>query len=210
MTSSNMEENDKQFSGDELDEPRINENDSIKERKDEPELELDEIDESSLPPIQEEENSEDIGQKHKRNNMISPLIALGLCLLIGIGCYYLREKIFDILHEEKTTQTHGLTIPEDQLLAFHSFVIPLKEKRGLTYISLSISFNVPNKELRQEIIEKKKQLRGIIYDILHEEINRREEIPSLKKIKGFLTKIVNRVLSAGKVNEVYITKFLAV
>ena len=114
------------------------------------------------------------------------------------------------LQEKETIQLHELKIPEDQLLLFHSFVIPLKEKRGLTYISLSISFNVPNKELRQEIIKRKDQIRGIIYDVLREEINRIEEIPPLEKIKGFLTRRVNMALSAGKVNEVYITKFLAV
>jgi len=129
---------------------------------------------------------------------------------MGVGYFYMKEKAFDIPQEEETTQLHGLKIPEDQLLLFHSFVIPLKEKKGLTYMSLSISFNVPNKELRREIIAKTEQLRGIMYDILREEINKTEEIPPLEKIKGFLTRRVNMALSAGKVNEIYITKFLAV
>ena len=228
MTSLNNEKNDKQYSGneldepkadesdsiqeenisgDELDEPKADESDSIQEKKNGSELVLDEL---NLPPITVEGDSEDVGKDHRENKRITLFIALGLCLLIGIGYLYLKEKVFDILQEKETTQLHGLKKPEDQLLLFHSFVIPLKEKKDLTYISLSISFNVPNKELRQEIIEKKELLRGIMYDILREEINRIEEIPPLEKIKCFLTKRVNMALSAGKVNEVYITKFLAV
>jgi len=186
-----MQKNDDQFSGDELDESSKS---------------IDKENES----IPEEGNSKGIWAKHRGKKKVSLCIALGLCLLIGIGYLYLKEKEFDIPQEEKTSQSHILKIPKDQLLLFPSFVIPLKERKRFTYISLSISLNVPNKELRQEIIAKKEQLRGIMYDILREEINRIEEIPPLEKIKEFLTRRVNMALSAGKVNEVYITKFLAV
>ncbi|GAG19995.1 unnamed protein product, partial [marine sediment metagenome] len=98
----------------------------------------------------------------------------------------------------------------DQLLIFHSFVIPLKENREFTYISLSISFSVPNIELKREMIEKKGRLRGIIYDMLREEMNKVKEIPPLEKLKESITRGVNAALSAGKVNKVYITNFLAV
>ena len=186
-----MQENDEQFSGDELDESSKS---------------IDEENES----IPEEENSKGTWAKHRGKKRVSLCIALGLCLLIGIGYLCLKQKVFDILQEEETTRLHRLKIPKDQLLLFHSFVIPLKEKKGFTYISLSISFNVPNKELKREIIAKKEQLRGSMYDILRKEINRIEEIPPLEKIKGFLSKRVNMALSGGKVNEIYITKFLAV
>jgi len=186
-----MQENDEQFSDDELDE-------------------LSKSDSEESESISEEGNSKGIWAKHRGKKRVSLCIALGLCLLIGIGYFYLKEKAFDIPQEEETTQLHGLKIPKDQLLLFPSFVIPLKEKKGFTYMSLSISFNVPNKELRQEIIAKKEQLRGIMYDMLREEINKTKEIPPLEKIKGFLTRRVNMALSAGKVNEIYITNFLAV
>jgi len=171
--------------------------------------ELDELVDEGTESILEEGNSKGIWAKHRGKKGVSLFIALGLCLLIGIGYFYLKEKAYDIQQEEETTQLHRLKIPEDQLLLFHSFVIPLK-KKGFTYIYLSISFNVPNKELREEIIAKKEQLRGVIYDILREEINKTEEMPPLEKIKSFLTRRVNMALSVGKVNEIYITKFLAV
>jgi len=230
-----MQKNDNQFSGNELDESSKSIDEEAESIPEEGEVSGNELDESidegaeSIPEegevsgneldesidkenesIPEGENSKGIWAKYRGKKRLSLFIALGLCLLIGIGYLYLKEKVFDILQKEETTQLNGLKIPEDQLLLFHSFVIPLKEKKGLTYISLSISFNVPNKELRREIIAKKEQLRGSMYDILRKEINRIEEIPPLEKIKGFLSKRVNMALSAGKVNEIYITKFLAV
>ena len=233
-----MLKNDDQFSGDELDESSKSdseESESISEEEQPSGRESDEsgdteatsisedgkvsgneLDESSMSEdvetesISVEGNPKGIWAKYREKKRLSLFIALGLCLVIGVGYFYMKEKAFDIPQEEETIQLHGLKIPEDQLLLFHSFVIPLKEKRGLTYMSLSISFNVPNKELRREIIANKEQLRGIMYDILREEINKTEEIPPLEKIKRFLTRRVNMALSAGKVNEVYITKFLAV
>jgi len=230
-----MQENDEQFSGNELDNLRDEEAESISEGgkvsgneldessmsedvetesiSEEKQLSKDELGESGNEEgesVSVEGNSKGIWAKYRGKKRLLLSIALGLCLLIGIGYFYLKGKAFDIPKEEETTQLHRLKIPKDQLLLFHSFVIPLKEKKGLTYISLSISFNVPNKELRREIIAKKEQLRGIMYDILREEINKTEEIPPLEKIKGFLTRRVNMALSGGKVNEIYITKFLAV
>jgi len=193
MISSNSEENDKQFSGlelDELDVPGGEESESIPK----------------------EEDSKSTGGKYRERERLLLCIAIGLCLLIGIGYLYLRWKKSNMPFnlKEETPQSNRLAIPEDQLLIFPSFVIPFKENKRFTYISLSISFNVPNKELKREMIEKKNQLRGIIYDILREEIHKAEEIPSLEKLKKFIIRGLNMTLSAGNVNEVYITKFLAV
>ena len=132
--------------------------------------------------------------------------------MTGIGYLYLKGRVSDIRvdKEEKIPQFDRPGIPKDQLLIFPSFVIPLKENKKFTYISLSIYFNLPNKEIMGEMIEKKGELRGIIYDILREEINKTEEVPSMPELKGFIVRGVNAALSAGKVNEIYITKYLAV
>jgi len=193
MISSNSEENDKQFSGlelDQLDVPGGEESESIPE----------------------EEDSKSTGGKYREKKRLLLCIAIGLCLLIGIGYLYLRFKKSNMPFnlKEETPQSNRLAIPEDQLLIFPSFVIPFKENKRFTYISLSISFNVPNKELKREMIEKKGQLRGIIYDMLREEIHKAEEIPSLEKLKKCIIRGLNMTLSAGNVKEVYITKFLAV
>ena len=213
-----------QISGDELDEPGGEESESIPEEKRFSGLELDELD---VPPIPEEEDSKSIERKFGEKKKLSLCvaiglcrdkqrlllcIAIGLCLLIGIGYLYLKWKKSNTPFNQKegTSLFDKLAIPKDQLLIFNSFIIPFKENKQFTYISLSISFYLPNKELRREMIEKKGQLRGIIYDILREEINKAKEIPPLKELKKFVIRGLNTALSTGKASEVYITKFLLV
>lgn len=230
MISSDSEENDERFSGSELeepaneegesvrvsvvelDEPADEESESVPEEEKLPEGELDEPGDEERELIPEEEKSKGIWGKYREKPRLSLFIAIGLCLLMGIGYLYLKGKIFNIIVDQKgkIPELDRLAIPKDQLLIFPSFVIPFRENKRFSYISLSIYFNLPNKELMREMIEKKGELRGIIYDILRQEINKLKEVPSLEELKGFIIRGVNTALSAGKVNEVYITKFLAV
>jgi flagellar basal body-associated protein FliL len=212
MISSDSEENDERFSGSELDEPANEESESVPEEEKLPEGELDEPADEERELIPEEEKSKGIWGKYREKPRSSLFIAIGLCLLMGIGYLYLKGKIFNIIVDQKgkIPELDRLAIPKDQLLIFPSFVIPFRENKRFSYISLSIYFNLPNKELMREMIEKKGELRGIIYDILRMEINKLKEVPSLEELKGFIIREVNTALSAGKVNEVYITKFLAV
>jgi flagellar basal body-associated protein FliL len=230
MISSDSEENDERFSGSELeepaneegesvrvsvvelDEPADEESESVPEEEKLPEGELDEPGDEERELIPEEEKSKGIWGKYREKPRSSLFIAIGLCLLMGIGYLYLKGKIFNIIVDQKgkIPELDRLAIPKDQLLIFPSFVIPFRENKRFSYISLSIYFNLPNKELMREMIEKKGELRGIIYDILRQEINKLKEVPSLEELKGFIIRGVNTALSAGKVNEVYITKFLAV
>ena len=196
----------------ESDEPADEERESIPEEEKVPEGESDEPADEERESIPEEEKSKGIWGKYGGKARLSLSIAIGLSLLMGIGYLYLKGKIFNITVDQKREipQFNRLAVPKDQLLIFPSFVIPFKENKRFTYISLSIYFNLPNKELMREMIEEKSELRGIIYDILRQEINKLKEVPSLEELKGFIIRGVNTALSAGKVNEVYITKFLAV
>ena len=202
---------DDQFSGTELDELGDEKGESNQ-------VSGNELREEEGESIPEGEDPKSIRGKLREKKRLLLCIGIGLCLLIGTGYLYLKNKKYEIVFyqkevnqkKEEAPQFNRLPIPKDQLLIFHSFVVPFKESKRFTYISLSIYFNVPNKELRREMIEKKDLLRGIIYDILREEINKIKEIPSLEKLKEFTIRGVNMGLSAGKVNEVYITKFLAV
>ena len=79
-----------------------------------------------------------------------------------------------------------------------------------SYISLSIAFKLPNKELRGEMIREKYRLRGIIYDMLTEEVNGLKEVPRIEKIKECIIRAINGAVSMGKINDAYITDLLAV
>ncbi len=184
LLNSNSKENDQQLSGLELDELDVS---SILE---------DELDVSSIP---EEENSKGIERKNIGKKRVALFFVLGLSLLAGMG--YLYIKVFWV---------NRLQVENNKLLVFDSFVIPVKENKKYTYVSFSISFKLPNKKLEREMIEKKDQLRGIIYDVLIEEINRVKDFPSLERLNKFIIREVNGTLSAGKIIEASVKDFLAV
>jgi len=107
-------------------------------------------------------------------------------------------------------QLKWFPIKNYQSIKFEPFIIPFKKHGKFTYISLSISFELPNKELMDEMIEKNNWIRGIIYNILSNNIYVLENVSSLTKLKKFIINSVNQVLTAGKVNKAIITDFSTV
>jgi flagellar basal body-associated protein FliL len=130
----------------------------------------------------------------------------GICLLVG-GSYY----IFQHKNLEKiSSQSNIFPIPHDKSIIFESFILPIQNKQGYTYISLNLLLELSNIELKGEIVEKKEQLRGIIYDILEQEIHRVEDADALEKLKTLIIKRANTVLTSGEVREAFITNFMLV
>lgn len=107
-------------------------------------------------------------------------------------------------------QLKWFPIQNSKTIKFEPFIIPFKEPGKYTYISLSISFELSNKELMDEMIEKNNWIRGIIYNILSENIYVLENISSLMKLKMFIIDGVNNILTAGKVDKAIITDFSTV
>ena len=101
-------------------------------------------------------------------------------------------------------------IQNSKSIKFGPFIIPFKEHGKFTYISLSISFELPNKELMGEMLEKSNWIRGIIYNILCENIYVLENVSSLMRLKKFIINNVNDILTSGKVNEAIISDFSTV
>jgi flagellar basal body-associated protein FliL len=212
------EEKSQQSSGDELGESGDEGSESIKDEEKSQQSSGDELGEpgdEGSESIPDEKKAKDIWGKFRGKKRLSLFIAIGLSLLTGIiSLFYLKdEKSKTAFHQGKGPfrfKINSVVIPKDQELVFQPFVIPLKKHKDFTYMSLSISFNLPNKELREELIEKKDQVRGTIYNILREEINKTNKVPPLEKIKVFIVRAVNMTLSTGKINEVYITHILSV
>ena len=200
-----------QESPEELVEERISE-----EKPEEPE-------ESEKPDVAREEKTEPVPQeetlrprerRQKGGRRIVASVAIGVIALIGIGAGYLYLK------QEKTAvppnqgrgpgQTVSVSIPHEEVLVLEPFVIPAEGNKNFTYVFLSISMKLPNKEIKREVTEKKRPLRGIIYDTLAREIANTKEVPPLETLKEFIIRGVNGALSSGKISEVFISKFLAV
>ena len=60
------------------------------------------------------------------------------------------------------------------------------------------------------MIDKNNWIRGVIYNILSDNIYALENVSSLMKLKQFIINGVNNVLTAGKVDNAIITEFSTV
>ena len=182
MDSITVEEDTEQFSGDELEDSEVDgRQESPPEKKSEPDKR---------------------GFKLKMRPVI--LIAAGLFLLAGLGSFWLLNQ------GQETGRLFRFSIRKDQLVRFNLFIIPYHNNNQFTYLSLDVSFKLPDKKLRLEMLEKREKLRGIIYEIMRHEINRVNQYPSLKKLKQIIVKGVNEVISNGKIHEIFVTDVLAV
>jgi len=220
-----------EISGDELNEPEDEESgeisgDELSEPEDEESGEIN-GDELSEPGDEEskaykDKQNKSKGTKNKSNDTkkksndtkkqfggkrkLALFFAIGTCLLAG-GIYYFSQ---DNNEKEVTALVNIFPIPHDTSFTFETFIVPLPEKQGHTYISLNLSFELSNVGLVEEIIKKKEQLRGIIFDVLVQGIDKIEDAHSLKKLRELIVRRANTVLFSGKVSEAIIIDFVIV
>jgi len=208
MTSSSQENKKEQVAGDELNEPEDEESGEINGD------ELSEPGDEESKAYKDKQNKSK-GTKNKSNDTkkksggkrkLVLFFAIGTCLLAG-GIYYFSQ---DNNEKEVTALVNIFPIPHDTSFTFETFIVPLPEKQGHTYISLNLSFELSNVELVEEIIKKKEQLRGIIFDVLVQGIDKIEDAQSLKKLRELIARRANTVLFSGKVGEAIIIDFTIV
>ena len=142
-------------------------------------------------------------KKFRGKRTLSLIFVTGMCIL-AIGSYYFSKNENG---KEINSRVNIFPVPYDQSFIFESFIIPFQEKKEYTYISLTLSFELSNMELKKEIIEKKDQLRGIIYELLGQGIHMVEDARSLEKVKALILRRVNTILTSGEVSEAIITDF---
>ena len=178
-----MEENTEKFNGNELDDTDVEEVSTT-------DTEADSV--NSVPQ-----------EPKKRNRLLLTCILTVFVLVISaifiVKPFQGKKNITEVVPE---------AIPEVQLIKFDSFVIPYKGRKNYSYISLSASFYLQQEPVRLEIDEKRHLLRGTIYELIRKQTQKTGWDPSLQKLKNLILKAVNRELSAGKVDELYITHYL--
>jgi flagellar basal body-associated protein FliL len=152
-------------------------------------------------------------KRKKGGRRVVASVAIPLIALIGIGAGYLylnQERIAGSPNQGTGPgQSVSIAIPREEILTLDSFVIPAEGNKDFTYVFLSISVKLPNKEVKREVAEKESSLRGIIYDTLVREIAKTRDVPPPESLKEFIIRGVNGALSTGRISEVFISKFLA-
>jgi flagellar basal body-associated protein FliL len=168
---------------------------------------LDESKDKKKKAFFQKKNTKDKPKKHIWGKKAFFYFVTGTLLLAGVSLYpFLKpgQKNVWIPHLK------WFTIQNSPSIKFEPFIIPFRENGKFTYISLSISFELPNKELMDEMIEKNNWIRGVIYNILSENIYVLENVSSLMKLKKIIINNVNAVLTSGRVNNAIITDFSTV
>jgi flagellar basal body-associated protein FliL len=195
------DEESAELTGDELDEPGDEESAELTgDELDEP------GDEESKAYKEEKNKSKGTKKKSRGKKTLSLLFMIGICLLAGGSYYFIQNKN----EKEIISRVNIFPIPQDKSFIFESFILPIQKKQGYTYISLNLLLELSNIKLKGEIVEKKEQLRGIIYDILEQEIHRVEDADALEKLKTLIIKRANTVLTSGEVREAIINNLLLV
>ena len=134
-------------------------------------------------------------------------LVMGALVITGLSLFPLLEN------RQKNVwiqQLKWFRIQNYKSIKLEPFIVPFREHGKFTYISLSISFELPNKELMDEMIEKNNWIRGIVYNILADNIYVLENVSSLMKLKQLIINGVNHVLKSGMVDNALITDFSTV
>ena len=168
---------------------------------------LDESKDKKKKAFFQKKNTKDKPKKHVWKKKAFFCFVTGTLLLAGLSLYPLLKNRSGHVW---IPQLKWFPIQNFKSIKFEPFIIPFREHGKFTYISLSISFELPNKELMGEMIEKNNWIRGIIYNVLSENIYVLENVSSLMKLKKFIVNNVNDVLTSGKVDKAIITDFSTV
>jgi len=167
----------------------------------------DESEEKEKKAFFQKKNTKNIPKKHGWKKRVFFYLATGTFVLAGLLLYPLLKN-----RQENVwiPNLKWFSIQDIKSIKFEPFIIPFRDHGKFTYISLSISFELPNKELMDEMIEKNTWIRGVIYNILNDNIYVLENVSSLIKLKQFIIDSVNNVLTSGKVDKAIITDFSTV
>jgi len=155
----------------------------------------------------QKKNTKNKPKKHVWKKKAFIYFMTGTLVLAGLSLYLLLKNRQENVWIPKLK---WFSIQNIKSIKFEPFIIPFREHGKFTYISLSISFELPNKELMDEMIEKNNWIRGVIYNILNDNIYVLENVSSLMKLKQFIIDGVNNILTSGKVDKAIITDFSTV
>lgn len=170
----------------------------------------DELDETvtEVVPVQDDVGTGSSRKESRVKRGRWGILAAGLCLGglgVSIVLWHGPEK-----QANDSPITYRQAISTIEPLRLEGFVVPLSNGQAFSYLSVSMVLKIQQGVSPEEIREKKHVLRGIIYDILRDETRKTGTLPSLERLKGLIVNGVNRVLSTGGVNDVYVNQYLAV
>lgn len=179
-------------------------------KKEEEKLSGNELDDDDINEIVKGESDdprEEIAGKRREKSF---WIKIGICLFLSL--FAALFLYFNIEHTPTPENLNNETTQKvrKQVKSFFemdSFVIPYN-KNSFNYISFKVSFYIPGDFFKNEMLDKNGEIRDKIYESLRGYFDRSDYIPSPGSVKDIVLNEVNRVLSGGNINELYLMQFL--
>lgn len=153
------------------------------------------------------DRDESMAEKSRKKLYI--FVAAGLVALSAVSYFALQQMGFlhkkDMPLRDERTEIQG-----PDRVTFDSFIIPFERDSGFAYLCLSISCELPNKEIKEEMEGKREWLRGVIYDSIRRHMMSATPSPSPEDLKALIKEDLRGILAPQELMEVYIIHFLAV
>lgn len=153
----------------------------------------------------EEQVKEEGKQSGGKKKLIFILIPVLLLLIGGAGAY------FFLTHKKKESTKQMVVAPQKLGVMYNlgSFLVNLADKNANTYAKVSITLELSNKKVQQEVVKRLPIIKDAVINLLSSKTYDEIRTPEGKEeLRLELIKRINAILVTGGVQNIYFTQFI--
>ncbi|GAB6077646.1 flagellar basal body-associated FliL family protein [Hydrogenobaculum acidophilum] len=154
-----------------------------------------------------EEQAKVEGKQGSKKKLIFILIPVILLLLIGGGA----GAYFFIIHKKNQTKKAIPVAPQKLGIMYNlgSFLVNLADKNANTYAKVSITLELSNQKVQEEVIKRLPIIKDAVINLLSSKTYDEIRTPEGKEeLRLELIKRINAILVTGGVQNIYFTQFI--
>lgn len=154
----------------------------------------------------EEQVKEEVGKSGSKKKLIFILIPV-ILLLIGGGA----GAYFFLTHKKKESTKQMVVAPKKLGVMYDlgSFLVNLADKNANTYAKVSITLELSNEKVQQEVVKRLPIIKDAVINLLSSKTYDEIRTPEGKEeLRLELIKRINAILITGGVQNIYFTQFI--
>lgn len=154
----------------------------------------------------EEQVKEEVGKSGGKKKLIFILIPV-ILLLIGGGA----GAYFFLTHKKKESTKQMVVAPKKLGVMYDlgSFLVNLADKNANTYAKVSITLELSNEKVKQEVVKRLPIIKDAVINLLSSKTYNEIRTPEGKEeLRLELIKRINAILITGGVQNIYFTQFI--
>lgn len=167
---------------------------------------------------QQEKGGEEVDgakPKDRKPFILTLLIVVNTVFLlsVGVGLYYFVNKVQEATQQENVVdKDKDLITPtqkEAKVVAIEPFYVNLSGSEGYKLLKVTMSMEVENAEVQDEISKRQAQIKDIVLLLLSSKTYGEISGENAKrKLKEEITDTVNSFLTKGKIKKILFTEFM--